>query len=159
MRKTKPVACAIAVLAALVAAAPAGATHLPGTFAVARTGQLEVSSSVLVGHRDVDMRGGWTHSGIPCTQFRRLIVRVSVEFSPLRGPGPRIVRRTRDTAVRNCAEGGPNVGFTFSARGLGFGCPDGRWRPGHYAFLTTTRHAATGTRAIASLFFMKPGRC
>jgi hypothetical protein len=156
MRKTR--LAAVSVVAALAWATPATASHLPGTFSVSRKGQLEVSSSVLVAHANVDMRGGWNHTGIACSQWRRLRVAVSIEYSPF-GGNPHVFQRTRSRVVENCAEGGPNVGFTFSARGVGFGCADGRWRPGNYSFQTTTTHLATATRTTASLFFAKRGRC
>jgi hypothetical protein len=61
--------------------------------------------------------------------------------------------------VANCAEGGPNMGFTFSARRLGMACPSGAWKPGRYSLATTTKHLASGLEAIASLGWVKRGSC
>ena len=56
--------------------------------------------------------------------------------------------------VDNCAEGGPNVGFTLNARANGFGCPNGKWRPGDYSFTTRTVEQASGLEATAVLILI-----
>jgi hypothetical protein len=144
---------------ALVVAAPASADHLPTVFGIAQQGPLDVSSSVLVSHRDVDMRGGWTNESLPCTAWRSLDVRVEILYLPRGGTTFRRFRERRIRPVQNCAEGGPNMGFTLSGRGVGLACPDGAWRPGRYDFTTWTVHRATRVRAIAGVSFANQGRC
>jgi hypothetical protein len=144
--------------AAFMAAGPAAASHLPLTFGISRKGPLDVSAVIHVDHRVVDMRGGWNSTAIPCTAFRTLRVRAFVEYTPATG-APIRRQRIRRRAVMNCAEGGPNSGFTLSARSLGMACPNGTWRPGQYSLATNTRHIATGTVAIATLDFRKLGGC
>ena len=133
-----------AVAAATLAAAPAASAVVdPGTFATARDGRLIVVSSVLVANRSVEMMGGWNKEGAPCDRMRRLDVRILID---------RVL-------VQNCAEGGPNLGFQLTATDVGMACPDGRWRPGQYTFVTNTLHRARGLRAIASLFFRVREAC
>lgn len=144
---------------ALALAAPASAEHLPTVFGIAERGPLIVSSSVLVFHRDVDMRGGWTNESISCREWRSLDVRVEVFYQPRGATTFRRFRERRIRPVQNCAEGGPNMGFTLSARRVGFACPNGAWRPGRYDFTTRTLHRATRVRAIAGVSFARRGRC
>jgi hypothetical protein len=143
--------------AALAASAPAGAVVAPGTFATARDDQLIVVSSVIVGARTVEMMGGWNDDAVPCSNFRRLDVSILID----RVRGSQNQRRTRmkSEARRNCAEGGPNLGFVLRASSLGMACADGTWRPGHYDFVTNTLHRARQLRSIASLFFTKTEPC
>jgi hypothetical protein len=144
--------------AALAATAPAGAVvDEPGTFATARDGQLIVVSSVIVGRRTVEMMGGWNDEALPCTNYRRLDVRILVDR--VRGAQTQRRSRLKSEARRNCAEGGPNLGFVLRASGLGMACADGTWRPGHYDFVTNTFHRARRLRSIASLFFTKTEPC
>ncbi len=143
----------------LVAAAPAYASHTPTTFGIARSGTLEVSSSVLVDHRVVDMRGGWVDESINCTAFRQLRVRVEVFRQPPGSSTFQRFRRTRIRPVQNCAEGGPNMGFSLTARRLNMDCPNGTFRPGRYDFVTRVRHTATGVVSIGSVSFTKTAGC
>ncbi len=145
-----------AVAGALVAAAPALAE--PEVFAVAVDGDLQVSSSILVSAKATDMRGGWLNETLPCAAWRRLRVSIDVERVPGSGGG-RVVRKSKSQAVQNCAEGGPNMGFSLTARRLGMACPDGSWKPGRYSLATTTVHLATGLKAIASVGWRKRGSC
>ena len=62
-------------------------------------------------------------------------------------------------AVENCAEGGPNVGFTIFAKPNGFACPNGNWRPGDYSFLTRTTELASGLQATAVLILTRTAAC
>jgi hypothetical protein len=144
---------------AAVLAAPASAEHLPSAFGVADRGQLTVSSSVLVFHRGADMRGGWTDESIACMAWRSLDVRIEIDYVRPGGTTFGRFRERRIQAVQNCAEGGPNTGFSISARRAGMACPDGSWRPGRYDFTTWARHRATGVRAIASLAFAERSGC
>ena len=143
-------------LGALVAAAPALAE--PEVFASAVNGDLMVSSSILVSARNTDMRGGWLNDTLGCSEVRRLKVAIIVERVPGSG-GARVVRKSKSRLVTNCAEGGPNMGYTLSATALGMACPDGKWKPGRYSLATTTTHLATGLKAIASLGWSKRGAC
>ena len=59
----------------------------------------------------------------------------------------------------NCAEGGPNVGFTFSPAEVDMACPNGSWKPGRYDFLTRTRHVRSGVVAVATLSWTKKKAC
>jgi hypothetical protein len=59
----------------------------------------------------------------------------------------------------NCAEGGPNVGFTFSPAEAGMACPNGSWKPGRYDFLTRARHVRSGVVAVATLGWTKKKAC
>jgi hypothetical protein len=143
--------------AALAAASPASAVVAPGTFATARDAQLIVVSSAIVGPRTVEMMGGWNDDALPCHQFRRLDVEILID----RVRAGQTQRRTRvkSQARRNCAEGGPNLGFVLRASSLGMACADGTWRPGQYDFVTDTFHRARQLRSIASLFFTRTERC
>ena len=143
--------------AALAATSPASAVVAPGTFATARDGQLIVVSSAIVGARTVEMMGGWNDEALACDRFRRLDVTILID----RVRGGQTQRRTRTVsqARRNCAEGGPNLGFVLRAASLGMACADGTWRPGHYDFVTNTFHRARRLRSIASLFFTKTEPC
>ena len=129
----------------------------PTTFATARLGTLTVTASVVVGPKTVDMRGVWNDTKVPCTVSRPLRVRVLVD-RVASGKTKRVVRSGtfRDS---NCAEGGPNVGFTISARAVGLACPNGRWKPGLYHFLTRAKEPKRGLEASASLDWRNTRRC
>jgi hypothetical protein len=147
-----------AVAAAALAAAPAAPAVIdPGTFATARDGRLIVVSSVLVANRNVEMMGGWNKEGAPCDRMRRLDVRILIDR--VRGGNTTRFQDQDSGPVQNCAEGGPNFGFQLTATDVGMACPDGRWRPGQYTFVTNTLHRARGLRAIASLFFRVREAC
>ena len=103
------------------------------------------------------MRGVWNDTKVPCTVSRPLRVRVLVD-RVASGKTKRVVRSGtfRDS---NCAEGGPNVGFTISARAVGLACPNGRWKPGLYHFLTRAKEPKRGLEASASLDWRNTRRC
>jgi hypothetical protein len=135
---------------ALAAAAAAGAVGEPQVFAASRIGSLNVVSGVLVAPKTVDLRGGWTDDSRPCTEQRLLDVRASVDRVPFGASGQRVTRKGT-FRTPNCAEGGPNMGFTLSAKAIGFGCPNGRWKPGQYTFVTTSLDHRKRLRAVASV--------
>jgi hypothetical protein len=139
---------AIAALAAF-AASSGPAIAEPFAFAQAERGSLRVVSGASVGARNADLRGVWLDETVGCDQFRGLRVAVLVEFS--RGSTTRRVARERTGAVRNCAEGGPNFGFTVRASRIGLACRNRTWRPGIYTFTVRTTHRATRTSALVSL--------
>ncbi|HEY0416847.1 MAG TPA: hypothetical protein VGC78_10695 [Gaiellaceae bacterium] len=145
-------------LVAAVAASTALAAGEPEVFASSRIGHLDVTSSVLVGPTSVDMRGGWVDTARPCSETRLLDVKVDVERIESNGRSRR-VRRMRTFRTTNCAEGGPNMGFTFRARAIGFGCANGRWKPGRYDFTTTTVEHRKRLRAVASVSWAKLQPC
>lgn len=151
MRNRRVALVVAGVLAALAAATPAqGALAPPEVFGIARLGDLTVVSSVYATRTSVDMRGVWLDESLGCDQWRGIRVRAIVSYS---APGAELAQlraRKKTRAVQNCAEGGPNTGFTLRARALGFGCPNGRWKRGRYDFTTTTRHLATGLQAVAT---------
>jgi hypothetical protein len=116
-----------------------------------------VTASVLVSPKAADMRGVWNDTKVPCTVGRRLRVRVLVDRVAA-GKTTR-VRRTGAFRDPNCAEGGPNVGFTLSARAADMACPNGRWKPGLYHFLTRAKEPKRGLEASASLDWTNTRRC
>ena len=149
----------VAVLAGLVPA-PLAAAEEPTAFATAKRGSLRVTSGVLLTARDVDMRGVWVDETVSCRTHRRLTVSIEIDFvSPARPDRIVRFRRTGRFLGPNCAEGGPNVGFTITPRQARFACPNGRWKPGRYTFSTSTKEPTTRLEANATLFWQKPGRC
>ncbi len=146
-----------AVAALLTSPAPALASHEPFAFGDASRGSLRVVSGAFVGSSVADLRGVWLDETKTCNTWRSLRVRVLVDYS--RGSVTRRVRRERTGAVRNCAEGGPNFGFTLRASRIGLACPNGRWKPGFYTFVVRTLHRATGTEAMVSLGWNNRARC
>lgn len=144
--------------AALAAAATAGAAGEPSVLADAQIRDLHVTSGILVSAKSVDLRGVWLNEHVACSTTRKLRVRVEVNRIPASGAPLRRVRQGTFT-VGNCAEGGPNTGFTLSASSLGFACPNGTWKPARYDFVTSTIQIRTGLRALADLSWNKPGGC
>jgi hypothetical protein len=133
------------------------ATGEPTAFGTARLGSLTVTASVLVGAKAVDMRGVWNDTKVPCTISRPLRVRILLDR--VSGGKTKRVVRSGTFPDSNCAEGGPNVGFTIKARSVGLACPDGRWKPGLYHFLTRAKEPKRGLEASASLDWTNTRRC
>ena len=133
------------------------AEHEPFAFGHAERGSLKVVSGAFVARTAADLRGVWLDETKPCDAWRSLRVAALIDYS--RGSVTRSVSRRRTGAVRNCAEGGPNFGFTIRARRAGLACPDGSWRPGFYTFVVRTRHRATGLEAVVSLAWSNTERC
>ncbi|HSC91971.1 MAG TPA: hypothetical protein VLB86_10000 [Gaiellaceae bacterium] len=146
----------LGAVAALAASKPAD----DGTaaYAEARLRSLRVLAGARVTEREADLRGAWLDGAVACTVDRRLGVSVLVDAAATGGKHHR-VRRGGSFLAPNCAEGGPNVGFTLTARRIGLACPDGRWRPGRYSFTTTTREPTRALRATASLVWTTARRC
>ena len=142
---------------ALLLGVAAAAGGEPTSFGTARLGTLTVTASVLVSPKAADMRGVWNDTKVSCTENRRLRVRVLVDRVAA-GKTTR-VRRAGTFRDPNCAEGGPNVGFTLSARAAGMACPNGRWKPGLYHFLTRAKEPKRGLEASASLDWTNTRRC
>jgi hypothetical protein len=129
----------------------------PAAFGTARLGSLTVTASVLVGAKAVDMRGVWNDTKVPCTVSRPLRVRILVDR--VAGGKTTRVRRAGTFRDTNCAEGGPNVGFTLKARAVGLACPNGRWKPGLYHFLTRAKEPKRQLEASASLDWTNTRPC
>jgi hypothetical protein len=142
----------------LVAAGTASAAGEPSVFAAARIGHLDVVSGVLVSPTSVDLRGVWVDETQPCTQTRLLDVKGVVDYVPFGQQGKR-VQRKRTFRTANCAEGGPNMGFTLGAKAIGFGCANGRWKPGQYTFVTTSVDHRKRLRAVASVGWENKTNC
>ena len=153
MRRTSLVVAV--VVASLALSATAGAEI--NSFAEARRGSLHVLSSVLVSGHSVDMRGGWFNNSLSCTTSRRL--RVHAEIQRTAGNNGSAIGMSDTGPVANCAEGGPNFGFTISASDAGMACANGSWKPGRYDFLTRTRHVRSGVVAVATLGWTKKKAC
>ncbi len=145
------------LLLGAIAPGAAVANHEPFAFGDAKRGSLQVVSGALVAPGSADLRGVWLNEALGCEQWRSLRVNVLIDYS--RGSVTRRVRRSRTGAVKNCAEGGPNFGFTLRARRIGLACPNGRWKPGLYSFDVRTTHRATGLRATMSLAWPNRVRC
>lgn len=151
---------AIAVsVAALGLAALAQAAGEPNVISDARLGTLHVTSAVYVSRTSVDLRGVWQDSKVPCSVNRRLRVKGAIDYIPSGGRPQRPFVRTRTFLDVNCAEGGPNVGFTVTAKQLGLACPSGTWKPARYNFLTRTTEPTKKLSATASVNWAKTPRC
>lgn len=155
MRRTFMFTLVLAAVAAGVV--PAVASAGPATFAEAQQGKLHVLSSVFVHPKSVDLMGGWFHNGLSCSAMRRIRVFGEVTRATANSSGGTGASKTRVTM--NCGEGGPNVGFHWTAVSAGFACPNGSWRPGRYDFTARTRHLASGLVATASLGWTKKASC
>ena len=153
MRRTSLVT--VVVAGSLALSGTAGAEI--ATFSEATRGTLHVLSSVLLSNKSVDMRGGWFNTSLSCTTSRRLRVVARIFRSTSnRSDG---FGSVKEGAVMNCAEGGPNFGFTFSAAAAGMDCPDGSWKPGRYDFVTKTRHIRSDLVSTATLGWANRERC
>ena len=156
MRKRWIGAAAVALVAVCTATAAAAGPEKT-VFGEARNGDLRVISSAIMLPRAADMRGGWLNDAVPCTATRTLQVTVEIRWS--KGTQTKSKTRTKTMTVDNCAEGGPNVGFSLNAKANGFGCGNGKWRPGDYSFSTTTVEQASGLTAHAVLILTRTARC
>jgi hypothetical protein len=142
-----------------VSATLAQAAGEPFSTADAHLGTLHLTSAVYVGPKSVDLMGVWQDRKVKCTVSRRLKVKGEVDYIPFGGTPRRPFVRTRTFPDVNCAEGGPNVGFTVTARQLGLACPNGTWKPARYNFLTRTTEPTRKLAATASVNWAKTTRC
>ena len=147
---------AICLAALVVVSAATAAVEPPSSLGVARLGSLTVTSSTLVSAKSVELMGVWNDPNAPCSANRRLRIRVAVDFIPAAGGPPRRVARSGVFKSANCAEGGPNVGFTLTAHKLGFACLSGAWKPARYNFVAHTTEPRRGLKATASLNWLNP---
>jgi hypothetical protein len=141
-----------------VAGAASAASEPPTAYGDAYLGSLHVTSGILVSATAADMRGVWLDAKVGCFVTRKLKVKAQVYLTPFGKTGTRRLR-VGTFADANCAEGGPNVGFTLSARKLGYACANGYWRPGRFSFVVQTTEPTRGLRATASLSWANTGRC
>ncbi len=147
-----------AILGLAAATGPAAAGEPPTAYGDASLGSLHVTSGVLVTPKAVDMRGVWVDTKVACSVTRKLTVRAQVYLTPFGKTGSRRAR-LGTFADANCAEGGPNVGFTLTARKLGYACPNGRWKPGRLDFVVKTTEPTRGLRATTSLSWANTRVC
>ena len=150
--------CLASLALGLSLAAAAAAADDPSAYAMAQRGSLKVVSSVLLTPTGGQMKGVWLDGRRGCLDRRALRVTIRIDLVSAAGKTTRI-RRSRQGAVDNCAEGGPNFGFDLRPRGYGMACANGRWRPGRYSMTTTTLHVQTGVSAHASLYHQVTRRC
>ena len=127
----------------------------PGTFAVARDGQLTVSSSVLVTGRAVEMMGGWTNDSQRCDLARAH----RQDHHRSRPRRKRSGSRTRRAAwSRTARREGPTSGSSSRRQTSGWPARTGGGDRAS-TFVTNTLHRARGLRAIADLFFKRTEAC
>ena len=137
----------------------AGAQDLPSAYGTAQKGALKIVAGVLVTAKGAELKGVWLDDTKGCLVKRTLAVSILVDRVPKQGGATTRVRRSRSGAVDNCAEGGPNFGYDLTARAARMACPDGRWKPGYYSFVTKVRDQTSGLVAQASLHFEATRPC
>ena len=140
-------------------AGTAAAADLPSAYGMAQKGTLKVVAGVLVTAQGAELKGVWLDGTKGCLVKRTLAVSILVDRVPKPGGATTRVRRSRSGAVDNCAEGGPNFGYDLTARAARMACPDGRWKPGYYSFVTKVRDRTSGLVAQASLHFEATRPC
>lgn len=150
---------AAAVVIVLACAAGSAAADLPSAYGMAQKGALKVVAGVLVTAKGAELKGVWLDDTKGCLVKRTLAVSILVDRVPKPGGATTRVRRSRSGALDNCAEGGPNFGYDLTARAARMACPDGRWKPGYYSFVTTVRDRAGGLVAQASLYYEATRAC
>ena len=146
------------VVLVLALAAPAAAGDDPSAYGMAQQGSFKVVSGVLLGPTGGEMKGVWLDGKAGCLDRRTLRVSIQIDLVSPAGKTTRI-RRSRQGAVDNCAEGGPNFGFDLAPKAYRMACANGRWRPGRYALLTKTLDVRSGISAQASLYHHVTRRC
>ena len=149
----------LALAFGLAGAGSAAAADLPSAYGTAEKGTLKIVAGVLVTAKGAELKGVWLDGTKGCLVKRTLAVSILVDHVPKPGGATTRVRRSRSGAVDNCAEGGPNFGYDLTARAARMACPDGRWRPGYYSFVTTVRDRTSGLAAQASLHFEATRAC
>jgi hypothetical protein len=143
--------------AAATVATAALAADLPSATSVAERGSLKVVSRALLAPKSAELMGVWLDPRRACTEQRR--IHVSILVDRVRGATTTRRSRSKQGLVANCAEGGPNFGFTVTPSGLGMGCPSGRWTPGRYVFVVRTFDPVSQLRAVATLTYEETRAC
>lgn len=157
---------AVGLAVGLAAAALSGAASSrqsesidPSSFGTAQLGSLKVVSGVVITEKNVVLNGGWYDDKISCRKNRRLRVKAKINISAPGAMASRNVNRSGSFLAPNCAEGGPSVGFTITARQAKSACADGSWKPGAYSFMTTTTEPARKLKAVDSLVWQVDDAC
>jgi hypothetical protein len=150
------VALSLALGAAV--AAPALAADDPSAYGMAQRGSFKVVSNVLLSPTGGEMKGVWLDGKKGCLDTRALRVSIQIDLVSLAGTTTRI-KRSRQGAVDNCAEGGPNFGFDLAPKAYKMACASGRWKPGRYSLTTRTLDVRSGILAQASLYHQITRRC
>ena len=148
---------ALVIALSLVVAAPALAADDPSAYGMAQRGSLKVVSNVLLSPTGGEMKGVWLDGKRGCLDRRTL--RVSIQIDLVSAGKTTRIKRTRQGAVDNCAEGGPNYGFDLTPKAYKMACANGRWKPGRYALTTRTLDLRSGISAQASLYHQVTRRC
>ena len=147
----------LVIALSLAVAAPALAADDPSAYGMAQRGSLKVVSNVLLSPTGGEMKGVWLDGKRGCLDRRTL--RVSIQIDLVSGGKTTRVKRTRQGAVDNCAEGGPNYGFDLTPKAYKMACANGRWKPGRYSLTTRTLDLRSGISAQASLYHQVTRRC
>jgi hypothetical protein len=157
----RAIAMAAALTAAATTAAPAGAANPfdPAVFGQATSGKEKVTTAVYVAPRTAQLLAVWNQDGVACSVTRRMRITGSFFYTPSPSGPSRHYSITRIFRVGNCAEGGPNTGFTLRAFRRHAVCPGGRWHPGEYQFSTEAIDLATGLKASADIDFTMTRPC
>lgn len=162
MARIRQATVAVAAVASLAAAAaPASATSPfdPAVFGTATRGHESVMTAVYVYPTGAQLLAVWTQDGIGCSVNRKLRITGTFDYTPSPSGRSRHYRITRTFRVGNCAEGGPNTGFTLRAYKRHAVCPGGRWHPGDYQMSTTATDLVTGLKASADVQFTMSRPC
>ncbi len=149
---------ALVIALSLAVAAPAFAADDPSAYGMAQRGSLKVVSNVLLSPTGGEMKGVWLDGKRGCLDRRTLRVSLQIDLVSAAGKTTR-VKRSRQGAVDNCAEGGPNFGFDLAPRAYKMACANGRWKPGRYSLTTRTLDLRSGISAQASLYHQITRRC
>ena len=139
-------------------AASALAADEPSAYGVAQRGSFKVVSSVLLSRTGGEMKGVWLDNKRGCRDRRTLRVSIQIDLVSPAGMTTRL-RRSRQSLVDNCAEGGPNFGFDLAPKAYKMACANGRWKPGRYSLTTRTLDVRSGILAQASLYHQITRRC
>ncbi len=142
----------------LALAAPALAADDPSAYGMAQRGSFKVVSNVLLSPAGGEMKGVWLDGKRGCRDTRPLRVSIQIDLVSAAGKTTR-VKRSRQAAVDNCAEGGPNFGFDLAPKAYKMACANGRWKPGRYSLVTRTLDIRSGISAQASLYHQVTRRC
>ena len=148
----------LVIALSLAVAAPALAADDPSAYGMAQRGSLKVVSNVLLSPTGGEMKGVWLDGKRGCLDRRTLRVSIQIDLVSSTGKTTRI-KRSRQGAVDNCAEGGPNFGFDLAPKAYKLACANGRWKPGRYSLTTRTLDLRSGISAQASLYHQVTRKC
>lgn len=148
----------VAAIGLLATGAAAFAIGEPIAYGEAELGTFRVVAGVVVDEKLVELKGTWFDDKVPCTAKRKLKVSVALTYAPPSGPA-KSTKRSGTFSSTNCAEGGPNAGFTLKPSSVKAHCPDGKWKPGQYAFNTDVTDTAKKLTAHASLLWLVEKSC